>query len=82
MLVNHYQNLGSFIVRHHLPLKMTCDSPIGKNIIKYWEILKPYVLITRNGENQKYHNEVYANDFEKLYDMLKRKKDSADRQRK
>ena len=73
LLANHYQNLGSLVMRHHLPLKMTYNSPIGISVIKYYEKLKPYIDSCRNGTNKYYQNECYANDFEWLYNKLKKK---------
>lgn len=69
-LLNFYNYWGTMVKQKHLPLS-TFYSASGFNVIELFEKLKPLIDKERDQRN----NIFYARDFEKLYDILKKKYD-------
>jgi len=66
-ILNTYNMIGLLVRKHQLPKWFFNETSTGDQIIRFYEILEPYVSYKR----EKYAMRNYANQFEYLYKLLK-----------
>jgi hypothetical protein len=76
MILNLYNNLGNLILKRYLDSEDIPDI-FHRNVVVYWNILKPYIHLRRNQEKDvsiddqhqlKFRQKLYASHFERLVD--------------